>query len=495
MNIKKFIKLDTHDNFVTEKADVIQNKLLGDYNAKGKYVINKKIVTELVELKKVKVESYNNSIFVNAKTQFGRNIDFQIDFKKNSNSHLATGVLSTLEPVEKQGGRLTNIIKTPIAKYTNELVPDFVDRTLKAFNVVVNAEGDVKERKEENVDAYLLKRNMLLKALDKLTVESYNTIYEDYFTQRINLLKKINNSYSKKILAIFNEEFSKISEHFLMDKKSKKVTNYKAMNELLDKAFEDLAGMENYEEQEKQYREKILPILLMFINSAERLEKTSHSQVLDTFPRKAKEALTDTLVDIKQTQTSAIPHEVQEQNPQALQDKMNKKIESIDEKLNKEQTQQKTVSQPSTSVAEFVAQIKASREKPAPAPSPAVDETTDNPKRDSATYNLDDGNNLVRKTEPQKVVPLVEMDSGQSLESVVEDIKNIDKEKTSVEMASEQNPKTNPCFRMMELDQNQSQNLEKIASQAQIKIPPRGGEVGLGLSKQGIGGIGMEKKI
>ena len=112
MNIKKFIKLDTHDNFVTEKADVIQNKLLGDYNAKGKYVINKKIVNELVELKKVKLESYNNSIFVNAKTQSGRVIDFQIDFKKNSNSNLATGVLSTLEPVEKQGGRLTNIIKT-----------------------------------------------------------------------------------------------------------------------------------------------------------------------------------------------------------------------------------------------------------------------------------------------------------------------------------------------------------------------------------------------
>ena len=44
MNIKKFIKLDTHDNFVTEKADVIQNKLLGDYNAKGKYVINKKLL-------------------------------------------------------------------------------------------------------------------------------------------------------------------------------------------------------------------------------------------------------------------------------------------------------------------------------------------------------------------------------------------------------------------------------------------------------------------
>lgn len=330
MNIKKFIKLDTHDNFVTEKADVIQNKLLGDYNAKGKYVINKKIVNELVELKKVKLESYNNSIFVNAKTQSGRVIDFQIDFKKNSNSNLATGVLSTLEPVEKQGGRLTNIIKTPIAKYTNELVPDFIDRTLKTFNVVINDEGDAKEFKEdETQDAYLLKRNMLLKALDKLTVESYNVIYEDYFTQRINLLKKTNNAYTKKVLAIFNDEFSKVSEYFLVDKKSKKVTNYKAMNELLDKAFEDLTGLENYSEQEKQYREKILPVLGMFITSAERVEKTAQQQVLDTFPKKTRDALTDTLVDVKQTQESVIPPEIQEKNPKVIKDKMDKKLGSI----------------------------------------------------------------------------------------------------------------------------------------------------------------------
>lgn len=328
MNIKKFIKLDTNDNFVTEKADVIQNKLLGDYNAKGKYVINKKIVNELVELKKVKLESYNNSIFVNAKTQSGRVIDFQIDFKKNSNSNLATGVLSTLEPVEKQGGRLTNIIKTPIAKFTNELVPDFVDRTLKTFNVVINDEGDVKERKEDE-DAYLLKRGMLLKALDKLTVESYNVIYEDYFTQRINLLKKTNNAYSKKVLAIFNDEFSKVSEYFLIDKKSKKVTNYKAMNELLDKAFEDLSGLDNYAEQEKQYREKILPILGMFIASAERVEKTAHQQVLDTFPRKTRDALTDTLVDIKQTHESVTPPEIQEKNPKVLKTKMDEKFKNI----------------------------------------------------------------------------------------------------------------------------------------------------------------------
>ena len=54
-------------------------------------------------------------------------------------------------------------------------------------------------------DEYIVKRNMLLNYLDQMTQESYNIIYEDYFTQRINLLKQVNNSYTKKVLAIFND--------------------------------------------------------------------------------------------------------------------------------------------------------------------------------------------------------------------------------------------------------------------------------------------------
>ncbi len=324
----------TRDNFVTEKVDVIKSRLLGDYNAKGKYIINKKIVEELIDLKKAKKESYNNSIFVTAKTKEGRLIDFQIDFKKNSNSNLAAAVLSTLEPVEKQGGRLTNIIKTSIAKFTDELAPDFVSRALTTFNVVYDAESGGKERDADQLDdAYILKRNMLLKALDGLTEESYNAIYEDYFTQRINLLKKTNNAYSKKVLAIFNEEFSKISEHFLVDKKSKKVKNYKAMNELLDKAFEDLEGMEIYSEQEKQYRERILPILGMFISSAERVRKSAQQNVLDEFPRRTKEALTDTLVDMKQTEESAMDQDVVEKNKKQVKKSLDKKLESVSDRI------------------------------------------------------------------------------------------------------------------------------------------------------------------
>ena len=324
----KFKMAKTFDEYTTEKLDIVQNKLLGDYNANGIYVINKKISAELLDLKKIKKESYNNEIFCTAVTNSGRIIDFEIEFKKNSASKLAVAELSVLEGVPKQGGRMMNIIKTPIGKFTGEITPDFVDKALAKFKVVVNAADEGQDRKDVD-DEYIVKRNMLLNYLDQMTQESYNIIYEDYFTQRINLLKQVNNSYTKKILAIFNDEFNKISDYFLLDKKTKKVTNYKAMNELLDKAFEDLSGLKEYEEQEKMFREKMLPILGIFVAGAERIDSSSKKTVLETVPKRFKEILTEPLLDKKQMEESRIPPTVKETNQEII----NKEIKSAMEKI------------------------------------------------------------------------------------------------------------------------------------------------------------------
>lgn len=324
----KFKMAKTFDEYTTEKLDIVQNKLLGDYNANGIYVINKKISAELLNLNKVKKESYNNEIFCTAVTNSGRIIDFEIEFKKNSASKLAVAELSVLEGVPKQGGRMMNIIKTPIGKFTGEITPDFVDRALLKFKVIINASDEGQDRKDVD-DEYIVKRNMLLNYLDQMTQESYNIIYEDYFTQRINLLKQVNNSYSKKVLAIFNDEFNKISDYFLLDKKTKKVTNYKAMNELLDKAFEDLSGLSEYEEQEKMFREKMLPILGIFVAGAERIDSSSKKTVLETVPKRFKEILTEPLLDKKQMEESRIPPTVKETNQEII----NKEIKSAMEKI------------------------------------------------------------------------------------------------------------------------------------------------------------------
>lgn len=370
----KFKMAKTFDEYTTEKLDIVQNKLLGDYNANGIYVINKKISAELLDLKKIKKESYNNEIFCTAVTNSGRIIDFEIEFKKNSASKLAVAELSVLEGVPKQGGRMMNIIKTPIGKFTGEITPDFVDKALAKFKVVVNAADEGQDRKDVD-DEYIVKRNMLLNYLDQMTQESYNIIYEDYFTQRINLLKQVNNSYTKKILAIFNDEFNKISDYFLLDKKTKKVTNYKAMNELLDKAFEDLSGLKEYEEQEKMFREKMLPILGIFVAGAERIDSSSKKTVLETVPKRFKEILTEPLLDKKQMEESRIPPTVKETNQETINQEIKSTMEKIGDrskKLSGEERTETATPTPERRVPEPKVKEKAS-EQVAGKGSPLVD--------------------------------------------------------------------------------------------------------------------------
>lgn len=325
-------RAETFDEYTTQRVDVIQNKLFGDYNAKGVYVINKKVAQELVDFTKSKKESYNNDIFCSAKTSSGQTIDFEISFKKNTASQLAVAELCVLEGVPKQGGRMVNVIKTPISKFTSEITPDFVDRALKKFNVTINEDDSGQERKDID-DQYIAKRNVLLGYLDNLSADSYNIMYEDFFTQRVNLLKTMNNPYTKKILEIFNNEFNNISDFFLLDKKSKKVVNYKAMNELLDKAFEDLYGLDEYAEQEKDFKQRLLPILGIFIAGAARIDETAKKKVLDAVPKRMKDSLAEPLHDVNLARKSDEDVVVKETNQEQVTNNIKDKLKDIATKV------------------------------------------------------------------------------------------------------------------------------------------------------------------
>lgn len=324
----KYKQVETFDEYTTEKLDVIKNKLFGDYNAKGVYVINKKVSAELLNLKKIKKDSYNNEVFCTATTNSGEHIDFGVTFKKNTQSQLAVAELYVMESIPKQGGRMMNVKKTTIGKFSDKLTPDFVDRALKQFNVELNAD-DLGQEVKEIDDEFIVKRNMLLGYLDKMSEDSYEIIYEDYFSQRINMLKSVDNNYTRKILVIFNEEFDKISDYFLLDKKTKKVLNYKAMNELLDKAFEDLYGLDEYAKEEKDFKERMIPILGLFISGAARIEDEAKKKVLDAVPKKMKDYLTEPLIDINQANKETVEPTVKETNKKQVSEEIKDKLERL----------------------------------------------------------------------------------------------------------------------------------------------------------------------
>ena len=128
--ILKFNKEKTADNFASEKINVIKNSLLGDYNSKGNYIINEKIVDELLLINKVKTNSFGSAVHCVANLEKYGEIMFEIVFKKNTKLNLAVAELYVLEEVNLINSYVTNTLRTPIAKFSEAITDDFIDNAL-----------------------------------------------------------------------------------------------------------------------------------------------------------------------------------------------------------------------------------------------------------------------------------------------------------------------------------------------------------------------------
>ena len=64
----RFTRRVTQDNYISEKIDVLENNLLGTYDADGEYVLAPQIVKELLSLEKVKKRTFANSVFCASST-------------------------------------------------------------------------------------------------------------------------------------------------------------------------------------------------------------------------------------------------------------------------------------------------------------------------------------------------------------------------------------------------------------------------------------------
>lgn len=273
----KITRKITQDNFTTEKIDVIENTLLGDYDDNGHYFIAPQIINELLELKKHRKSSFGNSMFCIGRLLGYGEIVFELAFnKKTKVGEQALAKLYVLENVDKINGYLQNTIKTKIAEFSSD-VDNFIEVAFNHFkitNTEVDDEG--KERKLiddlNNEESFILAKKQYSLLLEKLTEEKFLDAYGKYFTFRISALTKLDNEFAKAVLDAFNEEYALIENVFLENK------NYKVLNELLDKCIESVSGLNpTFVEQEKDFNEKTAPALETFIASVDRLnEKFGH---------------------------------------------------------------------------------------------------------------------------------------------------------------------------------------------------------------------------
>lgn len=283
MENDKFTRKNTQDNFVTEKMDIIKNNLLGQYDEKGNYNIAPQIVNELINLKKIRKSSYNNSMYCNGNLLGYGEILFEICFDNSRDDDKnATSSLYVLEEVDKVNGYLQNIIKTKIAEFKST-VEDFLHDSYERFNVTDESDEGDDEGKEKKTlddltidDSYILAKKAYMLLLSKLSEEKMLDAYGKYFTMRLSKLTKMDNEFSNAVLSAFNQRYELIQDVFLKEK------NYKSLNELLDACIEEVSGTKDiYLNQENEFNMSMTEALAVFTENVNKVSDKAEQKAIN----------------------------------------------------------------------------------------------------------------------------------------------------------------------------------------------------------------------
>lgn len=296
----RIVRKLTQDNFVTERVDVIENRLLGSYDDDGNYIIAQQIVEELIELPKVKKTVFGNSIFCLGNLLGYGELVFELLFDTKTSGNTAAATLFLLEDVDKINGYLQNTIKTKLQDF-NRNVDNFIEATYEHFNISAEEDDDEDEGKEKkllddlnNEDSFIIAKKQFSLLLEKLLSEKYLDAYGKYFTSRMSELTKLNNEFGQGVLNRFKEQYALIENVFLHEK------NYKTLNELLDKCIEEVSGTsEQLISQEKDFNEKVAPALDTFTENIDKLHDKYEQKALNMLEKDDREKVEEILEGIE----------------------------------------------------------------------------------------------------------------------------------------------------------------------------------------------------
>jgi hypothetical protein len=333
----KFTRMETQDNFVTEKIDVIQNNLLGDYDDQGNYFIAPQIINELLQLNKVKRTSFANSVFCVGNLLGYGELVFELVFdSKTQGGKSASATLYLLEDVDKINGYLQNTLKTKLDDYSNNVAQNFIEETYKNFNISISEDEDeddaeVLERKLsddlDNEDSFIIAKKQYSLMLEKLTEEKYLDAYGKYFTARISTLTKLNNEFSQSVLNSFNKQYALIHNVFLKEK------NYKTLNELLDKCVEEYSGTTaQFVLQEKEYSKQIQPALDTFVSSVNKLNEKFEHKALNMLDKEDRKKVEEIHEELEESEKDAQEQEKSQKEVSIADKKAKESIEKVVEK-------------------------------------------------------------------------------------------------------------------------------------------------------------------
>lgn len=245
---ERYIRADVQGGYLYNKSeidyfkqsqaiDVMNNLMLGDFNEKGNYVLNKAMVVQLVKMTKIYQYSFGSTTFCQSMSDVGGygKIDFAVKMRNNSQNGTITATLQLLETIDRANGYYQNTNTAPIAIYTAPESNTYIVDMLKFFNIVSKKEEGLlkKERDDEEDIALIIARKKFEEQQKTLHLPNIDELNKQLYEKRLKLLAK--SVIGKKILEEFGKESYKINGWFV---KEGMPGYYRHLNQVLDGLIE-----------------------------------------------------------------------------------------------------------------------------------------------------------------------------------------------------------------------------------------------------------------
>lgn len=216
-----------------QRRDVVNNSMLGEFNATGDYVIKEPMMKELVVMKKFLIDSYFNNVYFLKSAFVTRetgNLQFCVMIRTSEDSNKATAILKLLEPVTKAGGYIQNTNSFTVATYTDANDEYFLSKVKKVFRIYPLEDG-IKQDEEEvaGIIAKLANRNRTR----LLGVSIYTKVEKEHYDNRIDALKK--GGFDDVL-----EELKALTDKAKVFLNPNDPNYFRTMNDLIDQAIDNI---------------------------------------------------------------------------------------------------------------------------------------------------------------------------------------------------------------------------------------------------------------
>lgn len=254
-----------HYYMCSQNDEIIDNLLMGKYRNDGSYYVEKDYLIELIKINKYVAQSEENKYILIGPVK-SHEFKFTMIIETVGNGKKCAS-LRLIEQVNKENGK-TELLKTMVARYTDDADQYFMTKVNKVFSIKEKNEvdGDVID---EEVLSNILRRMKEMNVMKKERTDSLDYISNTYIDNILKILKNNPGKFSELVLrkyqVFMGEMESKIgqSNYYILlrkglDKILTETSEYlkdKKLLESLSKAKEDYVT--NYKQVHKEILESM----------------------------------------------------------------------------------------------------------------------------------------------------------------------------------------------------------------------------------------------